>query len=82
MSKTENLVIAISQGRNDQHFSYLVYRFFMSGGSALLFLVEVKGHLRSPEIKLQKPRKWLVVIQVLGVQRSCEVKRGQIVSTS
>ena len=56
------LVIAISQVRNNPHFSYLVYRLVMLRGRTLLFLVEVKGHLRSLEIKLQKPRKWLVII--------------------
>ena len=55
------LVIAISQDRNDRHFSYLVYRFVMLRGRTLLFLVEVKGHFRSLEVKLRKPRKWLVI---------------------
>ena len=43
----KQLVNTISQGSNDRHFSYLVYRFFMLRGSTLLFLVEVKGHLGS-----------------------------------
>ena len=55
------LVIAISQDRNDRHCSYLEYRFVMLRGRTLSFLVEVKGHLRSSEIKLRKPRKWLVI---------------------
>ena len=61
MSKSKKLVITISQVRNDRHFSYLVYRFVMMRGRSLLFLVEVKGHLRSLEVKLRKPRKWLVI---------------------
>ena len=59
-SKPKNLVNAISSGTDDRHFSYLVYRFVMSRGRTLLFLVEVRGHLRSPEIKLRKPHKRLV----------------------
>ncbi|KAJ8022386.1 hypothetical protein HOLleu_37267 [Holothuria leucospilota] len=50
----------ISQVSNDRHFSYLVYRFVMSRGRTLLFLVEVKGHPGSPEVNLRKPRKRLV----------------------
>ena len=45
------LVIAISQDRNGRQFSYLVYSFVMLRGRTLLFLVEVRGHLRSPEVK-------------------------------
>ena len=41
----------ISQDSNYGNFSYLVYRFAMFRGRTLLFLVEVKGHLRSPEVK-------------------------------
>ena len=59
-SKPENLVNTISWDRDDRHFSYLGYRFVMSRGRTLLFLVEVRGHLRSPEVKLWKPHKWLV----------------------
>ncbi|KAJ8043766.1 hypothetical protein HOLleu_11017 [Holothuria leucospilota] len=33
----------------------------MLRGRMLLFLVEVEGHLRSPEIKLRKSCKWLVI---------------------
>ncbi|KAJ8021495.1 hypothetical protein HOLleu_38726 [Holothuria leucospilota] len=55
MSKTENLEIGICQDRNGG------YRFVMLRGRTLLFLVEVKGHLRSPEVELQKPCKWLVI---------------------
>ncbi|KAJ8044390.1 hypothetical protein HOLleu_07124 [Holothuria leucospilota] len=47
----KRLVNTISQDSNDRHFSYLVYRFVMLRGRTLLFLVEVKGHLRSPEVK-------------------------------
>ena len=53
-SKTENLVIAIYQDRNGW------YRFVMLRERTLSFLVEVKGHLMSPEVKLRKPRKRLV----------------------
>ncbi|KAJ8026121.1 hypothetical protein HOLleu_33873 [Holothuria leucospilota] len=49
------LVIAISQDRIDRHFSYLVYRFVMLRGRTLLFLEEVEGHRRSPEVKNRKP---------------------------
>ena len=49
------LVIAISQGRNGRRFSYLVCGFIMLRGRTLLFLVEVKGHLRSPEVKVVNP---------------------------
>ena len=59
-SKTENLVNTISRDSNDRHFSYLVYRFVMFRERILLFLVEVKVHLRSSELKLRKPRKRLV----------------------
>ena len=59
-SKTENLVNAISRDRDDRHFSYLVYRFVMLRGRTLLILVEVKGHLRSSEVRLRKPPKRLV----------------------
>ncbi|KAJ8044411.1 hypothetical protein HOLleu_07151 [Holothuria leucospilota] len=48
------LVNTISQDSNDRHFSYLVHRFVMLRGRTLLFFVEVKGHLRSPEVKLRK----------------------------
>ena len=51
------LVIAISQDSLDRRFSYLVCGFFMLRGRTLLFLVEVRGHLRSPEVNLRKPRK-------------------------
>ena len=36
-------VITISQGRNDCHFSFWIYRFVMLRGKTLLFMVEVKG---------------------------------------
>ena len=52
-SKTENLVIAISQERNDRHFSYLIHIFFMLRGRTQLFMAGVKGHLRSSEVKKQ-----------------------------
>ncbi|KAJ8019748.1 hypothetical protein HOLleu_41457 [Holothuria leucospilota] len=32
----------------------MVYRFVMLRGKTLLFLVAVKGHLRSPEVKYRK----------------------------
>ncbi|KAJ8022229.1 hypothetical protein HOLleu_39651 [Holothuria leucospilota] len=51
------LVNTISQDSNGRHFSYLVYRFIMLRGRTLLFLVKVKGHLRSLEVKLRKPYK-------------------------
>ncbi|KAJ8023608.1 hypothetical protein HOLleu_36094 [Holothuria leucospilota] len=54
------LVNTISQDSNGRHFSYLVYRFIMLRGRTLLFLVKVKGHLRSLEVKLRKPYKQLV----------------------
>ena len=57
-SKTKNLVIVISQGRNGRQFSYLIYGFVMLRERTLLFLVEVRGHLRSQEVKLWK---WLVI---------------------
>ena len=57
-STTKNLVIVISQGRNGRQFSYLIYGFVMLRGRTLLFLVEVRGHLRSQELKLWK---WLVI---------------------
>ncbi|KAJ8042774.1 hypothetical protein HOLleu_09630 [Holothuria leucospilota] len=47
----KQLVNTISQDSNDRHFSYLVYRLVMLRGRILLFLVKVKGHLRSPEVK-------------------------------
>ncbi|KAJ8029512.1 hypothetical protein HOLleu_28923 [Holothuria leucospilota] len=50
----KRLVNTISRDSNDRHFSYLVYRFVMLRERTLLFLVEVKGHLRSPEVKLRK----------------------------
>ncbi|KAJ8026598.1 hypothetical protein HOLleu_31479 [Holothuria leucospilota] len=51
----KRLVNTISQVSNDRHFSYLVYRFVILRESTLLFLVEVKGHLRSLEVKDRKP---------------------------
>ena len=42
----------------------------------LLFLLEVKGHMRSPEVKLRKPFKWLVIttnqppIAIMDVSKS------------
>ncbi|KAJ8041989.1 hypothetical protein HOLleu_12945 [Holothuria leucospilota] len=54
-SKSKNLVIAISRDRNDRYFSYLICRFVMLRGRTLLFLAEVKGHSRSPEVDVQKP---------------------------
>ena len=57
------LVNTISQDSNDRHFSYLVYRFVMLRGRTLLFLVKVKGHLRSPEVKTQKSCKHRVPTQ-------------------
>ncbi|KAJ8027535.1 hypothetical protein HOLleu_32702 [Holothuria leucospilota] len=59
----------------------------MLRGRTLLFLVEVKGHLRSPEVKRRKPRKHdisryvilrertlLFLVEVKGHLRSPEVK--------
>ena len=54
------LVNTISQDSNHRHFSYLAYRFVMLRRRTLLFLAKVKGHLRSPVVKLRKRRKWLV----------------------
>ena len=51
------LVNTISQVMTGLHFSYLVYSFVMLRGRTLLFLAMVKGHLRSPEVKNEKPCK-------------------------
>ncbi|KAJ8044527.1 hypothetical protein HOLleu_07304 [Holothuria leucospilota] len=65
----KRLVNTVSQDGSDRHFSYLVYRFIMLRGRTLLFLVEVKGHLRSPEVKKQNfPR--IPNIVIWGHQRS------------
>ena len=60
----------------------MVYRFVILRERTLLFFVEVKGHLRLPEVNLQKPLKWLVhtettvfiVVETRGHVRSPEVK--------
>lgn len=46
------LVNMISQDNNGGHFSCLVYMFVMLRGRTLSFLVEIKGHLKLPEVKL------------------------------
>ena len=60
-SKTKNLVITISHFRNGWQFSYVIYSYVMWRGRTLLFSVEVRGHLRLPKVKLQKPHRWLVI---------------------
>ena len=69
-SNCENLVNMISQARKLGQISYLVCRCATLSTRSLLFLVEVKGHLRSTGVKLWKPCKydisrreaWTVVI--------------------
>lgn len=47
------LVNTISPGRNDRHSLYLVYGFIILRGRTVWFLVEVRGHARSAEVKNQ-----------------------------
>ncbi|KAJ8042450.1 hypothetical protein HOLleu_13511 [Holothuria leucospilota] len=51
-SKSENLVYTISQVRKLGLILCLVCRCIVVRGRTLLFLVEVKGHLGSPGVKI------------------------------
>lgn len=51
------LVNRISQDSNDGYLSYLVYKLIILRGRALLFLVEAKSHVWSPEFISRKSCK-------------------------
>ena len=63
-SKSENLVNTISQGRKLGQISYLECTCPMVRGRTLLCVVEVKGHLGSPEVKWSKLCKHCISARV------------------